>query len=100
VQLQQLLVCFAGYQYRRVRSLLPANATVLVASKADEELLKLDGRPAWHFPQDRQGAHAADDPADGAATVAHLKALQSRGADYLLVPSPAFGWLHHHRQLK
>ena len=36
-----------------VRSAIPADATVLVVSRGDEELLKLDGRTAWHFPRFR-----------------------------------------------
>src|SRR5207237_106464 len=34
-----------------VSSFVPDNATVLVVSKGDNELLRLEGRVAWHFPQ-------------------------------------------------
>ena len=42
---------------------MPADATVLVASKGDAELLKLDGRTAWHFPQTLEGVYAGAHPA-------------------------------------
>jgi hypothetical protein len=37
-----------------VRERLPADATVAVATGGSSELLRLDGRRAWHFPQAEQ----------------------------------------------
>jgi glycosyltransferase involved in cell wall biosynthesis len=34
-----------------VRTTLPPDARVLVVSKGDDDLLKLDGREGWHFPR-------------------------------------------------
>src|SRR5205807_331783 len=34
-----------------VRSAIPRDAVVVVVSKGDQELLDLDGRQGWHFPQ-------------------------------------------------
>jgi GT2 family glycosyltransferase len=76
-----------------VRKALPPDATVIVVSKGDEEILDLYGREAWHFPQDQDGEYRWYYPPDGAAPIAHLEALRVRGGQYLLFPEPAFWWL-------
>ena len=75
-------------------------ATVLVVSKGDEELCKLDGRTAWHFPQTEHGAYAGYHPADSAAAIAQLEALREQGGEYLLFPSTAFWWLDYYRDFR
>jgi len=72
---------------------------VAVISKGDEALLNLDGRKAWHFPQDEQGSYLGYHPPDGAAAIAHLEQLRERGADYLVLPSTAFWWLEYYPEL-
>jgi hypothetical protein len=39
-----------------VREELPLEATIAVATGGNEELLRLDGRIAWHFPETEQGS--------------------------------------------
>jgi len=39
-----------------VRERLPADAIISVATGGHSELLRLDGRHAWHFPQNEQGS--------------------------------------------
>jgi GT2 family glycosyltransferase len=80
-------------------SALPPGATVLVASRGDDELLELDGRQGWHFPQDEDGTYAGHYPTDGADAVAQLQALVARGADYLLLPATALWWLERYPEL-
>jgi hypothetical protein len=80
-----------------VRAAIPRDATVLVVSKGDEELLKLDGRRGWHFPQDTDGGYAGHYPSDSAAAIEHLQVLIAKGAQYLLLPNTAFWWLEHYR---
>jgi hypothetical protein len=75
-----------------VRAKLPADATVLVVSKGDDNLLKLDGRKGWHFPRDEHGNYDGN-PADSKEAIARLEAQQAKGAQYLLFPEPAFWWL-------
>jgi GT2 family glycosyltransferase len=75
---------------------LPADATVVVISKGDDELLEMDGRRAWHFPRDEAGRYANVYPADSAAAIAHLETLRAAGATHLLIPKPAFWWLEHY----
>jgi glycosyltransferase involved in cell wall biosynthesis len=79
-----------------VRRELPPDATTLVASKGDDELMKLDGRRAWHFPQRDDGVYAGYYPSDSAAAIAHLKSLQEKGAEFLIFPRTAFWWLDHY----
>jgi GT2 family glycosyltransferase len=98
----------AGSDYRRlisrvreiVRGSLPYGATVLVAAKGDDELLRLYGRKAWHFPQTENGTYAGHHPASGMAAIAHLEALRARGADYFLLPATMFWWLDHYSDFK
>jgi 4-amino-4-deoxy-L-arabinose transferase-like glycosyltransferase len=75
-----------------VATILPPDATVIVASQGDKRILKLDGRTAWHFPQDEDGAYT-DDEFDNRQLIAHLEALRAKGGRFLLFPGPALWWL-------
>ena len=83
-----------------VRRSLPRDARVLVVSRGDDDLLRLSGRPAGHFPQDEAGYYAGHHPADDAAALAHLADLADAGWRYLVVPEPAFWWLDHYPGLR
>jgi hypothetical protein len=86
-------------QIREVaNALLPADATVAVISSGDEALLQLEGRRAWHFPQDKQGVYAGFYPADSQAAISHLEVLRARGADYFLIPRTALWWLTYYSE--
>lgn len=78
---------------KAVADLLPPDATVLVVSKGDPELIKLGGRQAWHFPRTENGMYSGCYPADSDAAIAHLEELRSKGASHLIFPSTAFWWL-------
>ena len=76
-----------------------------VVSRGDEELLKLDGPEAWHFPREEGGAYAGHHPADDAEAITLLEEFRGQGADFLLFPSEAvwpfdsetaFWWLDHY----
>jgi GT2 family glycosyltransferase len=79
-----------------VGKVIPTGAKVLVISKGDPELVDFEGRDARHFPVDADGAYAGYHPAGSTDAINHLKALQRRGAQYLVIPSPAFWWLEHY----
>jgi GT2 family glycosyltransferase len=83
-----------------VHTTLPPDATVIVVSKGDEELLKLEGRRAWHFPQGEDGAYAGHYPASSTEAIAQMETLRARGADFLLLPRTAYWWLEHYVQFK
>ncbi len=83
-----------------VRNTTPPNATVIVVSRGDEELLKLDGRTGWHFPQTEDGIYAGYYPADSAAAITELETLRARGGDFVLFPSTTFWWLDYYPELK
>jgi GT2 family glycosyltransferase len=84
---------------RVVDASLPADATVLVVSNGDDELLALGGRMAWHFPAMEDGTYAGHHPADGAEAITRLEALQDKGARYLVFPETAAWWLEHYTDL-
>jgi GT2 family glycosyltransferase len=89
---------------RRIREMvqttLPVGATVLVISNGDEELLRLDGKRAWHFPQTQDGVYAGHHPADSAEAIARLETLRAKGAEFLLIPHTALWWLDHYGEFK
>ena len=80
-----------------VQARVPSNSTVLVVSKGDEELLRFEQRTGSHFPQEPNGTYAGHYPADSGTAIAHLETLRERGAQYLLLPAPAFWWLDHYQ---
>ena len=79
-----------------VRSVVPFGAKVVVASKGDEELILLEGRRGWHFPQVDGGVYAGHHPLDSDDAIAGLEHLRQRGADFFVLPSTAFWWLDHY----
>jgi len=78
---------------------VPPHARVLVVSKGDEQLLRLGGRTAEHFPQSPDGGYAGHHPADGWAVLAELHRRVDAGAEFLLLPATAFWWLQHYPEL-
>lgn len=95
-----------GYRdcIRQIREVVsrcvPADATVIVVSKGDDELLQFAGRHGWHFPQSENGAYAGHYPVDSAAAIAQLETVRSRGGQFLLFPNAAFWWLKHYAELR
>jgi hypothetical protein len=79
-----------------ITSILPETATVLVVSRGDDQLLGLDGRTAWHFPQTERGEYAGHYPADDVAAIDHLEVMRAAGAEYLVFPATATWWLEHY----
>jgi hypothetical protein len=83
-----------------VNASLPADATVLVVSKGDDDLLELDGRRAWHFPQNEAGVYAGYNPADSGEAIAHLETMRAKGAGFIVFPRTAFWWLDHYADFR
>jgi hypothetical protein len=79
-----------------VRGAVPALATVLVVSRGDDELLRLDSREAWHFPRHADGRYAGYHPADSETAIAHLEELREKGAQYIVFPASARWWLEYY----
>jgi GT2 family glycosyltransferase len=89
---------------RRIREVVgravPPDATIIVLSKGDNELLNLGRRQAWHFPQAIDGAYTGYYPASSTAAIVQLEVLRAKGGDYLLLPATALWWLEHYGELK
>lgn len=85
---------------KTVNAVLPHDATVIVVSKGDDDLLDLAGRQAWHFPQNEDGTYAGHYPADSQTAITYLETLRAKGGDFLLFPSSAFWWLDHYAEFK
>jgi hypothetical protein len=84
----------------RAAELIPSGATVLVAAKGDDALLRLDGCRGWHFPIAADGRYTGYHPAGDTAVIAQLEALRTRGADHLLLPATTLWWLDHYHGLR
>jgi phytanoyl-CoA dioxygenase PhyH len=79
-----------------VASVVPEEAIVLVMSRGDEELVRLPGRQARHFPRTDEGAWIGYHPETDDEVVAALDRECAEGAAYLLLPSVSFWWLDHY----
>jgi glycosyltransferase involved in cell wall biosynthesis len=80
--------------------LVPMGATVAVASRGDDELVRVDGRTGLHFPQDGEGRWIGHHPADSDAAIRYLDAVRRRGARFLFIPWTALWWLDHYDGLR
>jgi len=76
----------------------PAGATVLVVSRGDRELLRLEEREGRHFPAGADGGYLGHHPRDGEEAIAWLEASRGDGAQYLVVPSSSYWWLNHYTE--
>jgi hypothetical protein len=83
-----------------VRQCVPDGARVLVVSKGDDWLLKLDGPCGVHFPGDGAGAYCGYHPADSAEAVALLDAERRNGAQFIVFPARAAWWLDFYDGLR
>jgi GT2 family glycosyltransferase len=81
-----------------VEAAVPPEATVLVVSRGDDELLKLNGRSAGHFPQVDGGTYSGHSPAGDREAIEHLESLRMAGAEFFVIPATSLWWLDHYRQ--
>jgi GT2 family glycosyltransferase len=81
---------------RQVGAVIPRDATVLVVSRGDEELVRLAGRRGWHFPRSEDGGYAGHHPADSDEAIAWLEEQRAAGAEYIVLPATAAWWLDHY----
>jgi GT2 family glycosyltransferase len=92
-----------GVLVERIRATIsecvPTGATIAVVSRGDDSLLELGDATALHFPSAPDGRWAGHYPANTAAAVAQVEAARCAGAEYLLLPEPAFWWLDHYSGL-
>jgi len=83
-----------------VERLAPRRATVVIVSKGDDDLLKLNRRRAWHFPQTEEAVYAGHYPASSAAAITHLEQLRGKGAQFLVFPATSRWWLDHYAEFE
>jgi GT2 family glycosyltransferase len=76
---------------------LPPEAVVLVVSRGDDELLRLEQRRALHFPPSEEGGWAGHHPATSEDAVTQLEAMREAGGQFLILPSTGLWWLEHYR---
>jgi hypothetical protein len=80
-------------------STVPPGATVVVVSRGDDELVKLDGRRGWHFPRTKDGLYAGWYPSSSAEAISQLEELRVRGGEYLVIPCTGLWWLDYYKEL-
>ena len=82
---------------RLVKSMIeqhvPEGSTVLVISEGIDEMLNLEGRSGWHFPQNEDGSFQDHHPADSQEVIAKLEELREKGASHLAISRSDFWWL-------
>jgi len=87
---------------QRVRTLIeatvPQSARVSVVSRGDEELLRLKGRTACHFPAREDGGWAGYHPKDSEAAIEHLERLRTGGVSYFVLPNASDWWLEYYEE--
>jgi hypothetical protein len=81
-------------------AVVPANASVLVISKGDEDLVQLNGIRASHFPGDASGRYAGYHPASASEAISQLEQARAAGGNYLIVPAPYAWWLEYYAELR
>lgn len=95
-----------GYRFqvenvrKAIHRVVPPGSVVLVASRGDRELVRLDERTGWHFPRTEDGRYAGHHPADSEEAVEHLEDLRLAGAAFLVFPPDSSWWLSHYGGLK
>jgi GT2 family glycosyltransferase len=82
--------------HQEVVDTVPPDATILVVSRGDEELLRVNGRRAWHFPRSDDGSYAGHHPADSREAIAWLEEQRAAGAEYIVFPATGAWWLDHY----
>jgi hypothetical protein len=85
---------------RAVLDVVPADRTVLVVSRGDDELLRIDGRRAWHFPRNDDGSYAGHHPADSDEAISQLESQRAAGAEYIVFPGTGMWWMDHYEGLR
>jgi hypothetical protein len=85
---------------RTVLETVPVDATVLVVSRGDDELLRGHAHHAWHFPRAENGAYAGHHPADSREAISRLEAQRAEGAEYIVFPGTGIWWLEHYEELR
>jgi GT2 family glycosyltransferase/glycosyltransferase involved in cell wall biosynthesis len=85
---------------RAIAQHVPDGANVIVVSKGDHELVALEGRNGWHYPQNEQGVYAGYYPATAADAIAHLEYLREKGGEFFLVPATSSWWLSYYSELR
>jgi hypothetical protein len=84
---------------KSIEAHIPPGATVLIASKGDEEIVRVPGYKAWHFPRDEWGDYAGHHPATSTEALVHLRQLYTLGARYLVFPATSAWWLDYYKEL-
>jgi GT2 family glycosyltransferase len=83
-----------------IEQVVPPGAPVLIVSRGDEELVRIESVRASHFPQNEHGEYAGYYPANDAEAIAQLESLVRKGAEFVVFPQTAFWWLTHYSQFR
>jgi GT2 family glycosyltransferase len=85
---------------RTVSTALPDGSDVIVVSRGDDALVRLDRCTGRHFPQNDDGVYAGHYPATSDEAIAQLEALRRRGGNYFVLPRTGYWWLEHYEGLR
>jgi hypothetical protein len=75
-----------------VKAAVPEGGTAMIASDGYEDLLHLEGRELWHFPQAEDGTPLFHRDVESDA-VGYLEALRAKGASHVVFPKKLLWWV-------
>lgn len=82
-----------------IAAVVPEDATILMVSKGDAQLLDVPGRTVLHFPQDDSGGYAGWYASDTDEVIADLDRQIARGATHIVFPESAAWWFEFYEGL-
>ena len=85
---------------RRVNDATPRAAMIAVVSKGDDDLLRLEGRRARHFPTGSGGEYAGHHPADDEQAIVQLEQVRRDGTEFFALPATSLWWLDYYDGLR
>jgi GT2 family glycosyltransferase len=81
-------------------TVIAKGSAVAIASKGDEQIVRLQQRKGWHFPQAVTGEYLGYYPGSSLSAIAQLEAIRAKGATHFLLPQFSFWWLEHYAEFR
>jgi hypothetical protein len=85
---------------KTIQDAVPPKSNVVIVNDEADLLIQHKDRRAQDLSQNEKGADAGSSPGNSAEAIEQVETLRKKGADYLVFPATAFGWLDHYKQLK
>ncbi|MGZ8513075.1 MAG: class I SAM-dependent methyltransferase [Candidatus Limnocylindria bacterium] len=84
----------------RIQETIRPRSPILVVRAEDDEPVDVPYREVWEFPERRDPSNPTKAAPDARSLMVQLDGFWAGGAEYLVVPSSAFGWLDANPEFK